>query len=429
MKITAIEPDSTAAELHIQPGDRLLELNGIKVRDIVDYRFRIAAEEILLQIERGDDLIEYELEKDYDDDLGLTFEDLKIRKCANDCIFCFVDQNPIGMRNALYFRDGDYRLSFLHGHYVTLTNMGKVELRRVVEQRMSPLYISVHVTDLAQRKEMFLYGKDDKLLEKLEYLTSNGIDLHTQIVLCPGWNDGELLERTVADLHRLSPAILSLAIVPVGLTRHRDGLPFIQAVDETYARDFIPLAHDLDQRYRNSGGERLIFLSDEWFIRAGEKLPGTAYYGDFSQVENGVGQVREFLNKWLDLIGETDTILPKPTRITIGSGQLIAPLFREKFIPELNGYTNLTVNYIPITNDFYGDSVTVSGLLTGGDIIAQIKGHDLGDMVIFSDRILSETGIVTLDDMDLAKISDQLGVPFKVVDDTPTEFFEAVRNG
>jgi len=415
--------------LELQPGDNLKAIDGKKVRDIIDYRFRITAEEVVLRIDRGDEVIEYNLEKEYDDDLGLSFEDLKIRKCANDCIFCFVDQNPKGMRAALYFRDGDYRLSFLHGHFVTLTNMGKQELQRVVEQRMTPLYISVHVTDPAKRKEMFLYGKDDKLLDKLEYLTSNGIDLHTQIVLCPGWNDGEFLERTVADLHRFLPGILSLAIVPVGLTKHRDGLPFIPAVDEAYAREFIPLAYDLDQLYRDPEGERLVFLSDEWFIRAGVKLPDSGYYGDFSQVENGVGQVRYFFNQWSDEIRQVDTYLRRPIRITIGSGRLIEPIFRDQFIPELNLIENLTVEYIPIVNKFYGDSVQVTGLLTGQDIVAQLKDRDLGKMVIFSERILSETGVVTLDDLDLVTMSDQLGVPVKVVGDSPVEFFEVLRNG
>jgi len=307
--------------------------------------------------------------------------------------------------------------------------MGKQELQRVVEQRMTPLYISVHVTDPAKRKEMFLYGKDDKLLDKLEYLTSNGIDLHTQIVLCPGWNDGEFLERTVADLHRFLPGILSLAIVPVGLTKHRDGLPFIPAVDEAYAREFIPLAYDLDQMYRDPEGERLVFLSDEWFIRAGVKLPDSGYYGDFSQVENGVGQVRYFFNQWSDEIRQVDTYLRRPIRITIGSGRLIEPIFRDQFIPELNLIENLTVEYIPIVNKFYGDSVQVTGLLTGQDIVAQLKDRDLGKMVIFSERILSETGVVTLDDLDLVTMSDQLGVPVKVVGDSPVEFFEVLRNG
>lgn len=429
MKIIAIEPNSIGFELELQPGDILEAIDGEKVRDIIDYRFRIATEEVTLRFRSGAEVAEYELEKDYDDDLGLTFEDIKIRKCANDCIFCFVDQNPAGLRQALYFRDGDYRLSFLHGHYVTLTNMGPRQLQRVVDQRLSPLYISVHVTDPDKRLEMFLYGKDDKLLDKLEFLTANGIDLHTQIVLCPGWNDGRFLEQTLADLHRFQPRILSIAIVPVGLTKHRDGLPFIPAVGEEYARNFIISARDFDQKYRTANNERLVFLSDEWFIRAGVNLPDTGYYGDFSQVENGVGQVREFLNTWEQDFDLSAINIDQPLTITLGSGMLIEPVFRQQFIPRLNSLENLTVNYTPIRNEFYGESVTVTGLLTGQDIVNQLKDRELGDLVIFSDRILSETGVVTLDDLSLEDMSRQLGVPVRVVSDQPQEFFEVVQNG
>ncbi len=429
MKIIAIEPDSIGAELQLLPGDELEAIDGDRVRDIIDYRFRIAAEEVVLRFRRGEEVAEYELEKDYDDDLGLTFEDLKIRKCANDCIFCFVDQNPVGMREALYFRDGDYRLSFLHGHYVTLTNMGPNQLKRVVDQRMSPLYISVHVTDPEKRREMFLYGKDDKLLEKLEFLTSNGIELHTQIVLCPGWNDGKLLEKTLDDLHGFLPRILSIAIVPVGLTKHRDGLPFIPGVNQDYARQFIEQSYQLDQRFRDPDGQRIVFLSDEWFIRAGINLPDSKYYGDFGQIENGVGQVRDFLNLWQAEFQPGKVKIGQSTKITIGSGLLIEPVFRNEFIPLLSQVENLAVDYQPIRNDFYGESVTVTGLITGQDIVAQLKGRELADMVIFSDRILSETGVVTLDDMSLETLSEQLGVPVRVTGDHPDEFFMAVNNG
>lgn len=429
MKITAVEPESLGAALELEPGDELLAIDGEKVRDIIDFRFRIAAEEVILKFRSGEREAEFEVEKDYDDDLGLTFEDLKIRKCANDCIFCFADQNPPGMRPALYFRDGDYRLSFLHGHYVTLTNMGPSQIQRVVDQRLSPLYISVHVTDPDQRLAMFLYGKDDKLLDKLDYLTGNGIDLHTQIVICPGWNDGRYLEKTLADLHKFAPRILSIAIVPVGLTKHREGLPHIPPVDQDYARDFIPRVYELDRQYRRADDRRLVFLSDEWFIRAGVELPDSSYYGNFGQVENGVGQVRNFFNQWESKLEMMDISIPRPITVTIGSGTLIEPVFRNDFIPRMNAIENLTVNYQPVRNDFYGESVTVTGLLTGGDIVDQLAGRELGDMVLFSERILSETGVVTLDDMDLKTISKQVGTPVKVVGDSPAEFFEVLQNG
>ena len=195
MKILTVSERSTGAEIGLKPGDKIEAIDGSRVKDIIDYRFKISDENILLRVRKPDAVQEFEIEKDYDDDLGLEFEDFRIRKCANDCIFCFVDQNPPGMREAVYFRDGDFRLSFLHGHYITMTNMGWKELKRVVEQRLTPLYISVHVTQPDKRLEMFLYGKDDLLLKKFEYLTENGIELHSQVVLCPNWNDGEFLEK------------------------------------------------------------------------------------------------------------------------------------------------------------------------------------------------------------------------------------------
>ena len=248
MKILSVSENSTGSLLGLKPGDRIEAIDGSRVRDIIDYRFKSSDENIVLRVRHKDRIEEYDIDKDYDDDLGLEFEDFRIRKCANDCIFCFVDQNPPGMRNALYFRDGDFRLSFLHGHYITLTNMGWKELKRIVEQRLTPLYISVHVTQPDKRLEMFLYGKDDTLLRKFEYLTENGIGLHSQVVLCPDWNDGSFLEKTIFDIHQFSPIARTLSIVPVGLTKHRENLPFIAPVTVEYAEKFIPLAQSLDKK-------------------------------------------------------------------------------------------------------------------------------------------------------------------------------------
>jgi len=250
MKINHVEKESIAASIGLKPGDRLESIDGSPVKDIIDYRFKVTDENILLRVRQGGELKEYDIEKDMDDNLGLEFDDFKIRGCANDCVFCFVDQNPAGMRKGLYFRDGDFRMSFLHGHFITMTNMGWKELKRVVEQRLSPLYVSVHVTDPDKRLEMFLYGKDDFLMKKFEYLTENGIELHAQVVLCPGWNDGEFLEKTVADIHSFRPNALSVSIVPVGLTKHRKGLPDLPPVTAEYAQSLIPIGKQLSAKYR-----------------------------------------------------------------------------------------------------------------------------------------------------------------------------------
>lgn len=425
MKIKSVQEDSLGFELGFKPGDIIESIDNSRVKDIIDYRFKVADENILLKVRQNGEWVEFDIEKDVDDDLGLEFEDMRIRKCANDCIFCFVDQNPPHMRDALYFRDGDFRLSFLHGHYITLTNMGWKELKRVVDQQLSPLYISVHVTDPDKRLEMFLYGKDDYLLKKFEYLTENGIELHSQVVLCPTWNDGAFLEKTIEDIHSFSPTAKSMSIVPAGLTKHRDGLPYIPSITKEYAEQTISIYHDFDKRFRHPDGSRFVVLSDEWYLRVGKDVPGSPHYHNLELEENGVGQVRSFKNLWHDF--EPPKIENK-TQVTIGSGVLISEIFRNWFIPKLNAIQNLSINYIPIKNELFGENeVTVTGLLTGGAIINQLKDKDLGDKVIFSERIVNETsGEKTLDDLTLEDISNAIGVPFHVSPDEPEAFFKVL---
>jgi len=231
MKIIKVHPNSLAETIGLQPGDRLLKINGKRVIDEIDYKFRMTEELLILDISIKGQLERIEVEKEYDDDLGVKFEEMKIRGCANDCVFCFVDQNPPNMRDGMYFRDGDYRMSYLYGHYITLTNMGKNELNRIVEQRMSPLYISIHVTDSQLRRKLFLYKKDDGILDKLQFLTENDIKLHTQIVLMPNVNDKKYLLRTLRDLYSFYPVLKTCTIVPVGLTKYRKGLMEIKVVN------------------------------------------------------------------------------------------------------------------------------------------------------------------------------------------------------
>ena len=430
MKINYVEKESIAASIGLKPGDRLESIDGSRVKDIIDYRFKVTDEKILLKVKQDGEINEYDIEKDVDDNLGLGFDDFKIRGCANDCVFCFVDQNPTGMRDGLYFRDGDFRMSFLQGHFVTMTNMGWKELKRIVEQRLSPLYVSVHVTDPDKRLEMFLYGKDDFLMKKFEYLTENGIELHAQVVLCPGWNDGKFLEKTVEDIYSFRPNALSMSIVPVGLTKHRDGLPNLPRVTAEYARSFIPIGKQLSAKYRQENGKNFVFLSDEWFLKIGAALPNQNYYAGHDLQENGVGQVANFMADWKDNIADYSSGLKKPTSITIGTGTLIADYFNTNFIPLLKTVSNLDVKLKSINNTFFGeDDVTVSGLLTGQDIITQLADQELGDMVLFSNRILNEDDTLTLDDMTLGQISHALEVPVRVVGDSPAEFFTAINHG
>ena len=428
MKIIKVHPESLGTQIGLTPGDKLIKINNQRVKDEIDYQFKISEQLVKLQFEIDGSTIEYEIEKDYDDTLGVEFEEFKIRACANDCVFCFVDQNPEGMRSELYFRDGDFRLSYLHGHYITMTNMGQKQLDRIVEQKLSPLYLSVHITDVELRKKLLLYKQDDKLLDKIKFLTDNDIELHTQIVLMPSLNDGKYLLKTIDDLYKFYPKLKSLSIVPVGLTKHRKGLIELQSVDKKYAEKFIQEIDSISQNYKTNKNP-FILLSDEWYLICKKELPPTYDYDDLDLVENGVGQVRSFM----DNFEKEKIIFPKkiikPTKLTIVTGMLIYEYFRKNVVDYLNqNIDNLEVQIIGITNNFYGDVVNVAGLLTGRDIINQLIGKDLGSSVWLSHRVLNDDRTMTLDNMTLDDISNRLNVTVNISDDSILEILESVVN-
>ena len=428
MKIIKILPDGLGKVIGLQPGDRLLKINGKRVQDEIDYRFRITEEKLILDFEIKGQIEQVEVEKEYDDDLGVEFEEIKIRSCANDCVFCFVDQNPPNMREGMYFRDGDYRMSYLQGHYITMTNMGQNDFNRIIEQRLSPLYISVHVTDTKLRQELFLYKRDDRLLEKLKFLTNNGIELHTQIVLMPSVNDGQYLFKTLSDLYEFSPRLKTCTIVPVGLTEHRKGLMEISGVSKKYAKDLLRQLFHMRKQFPGAISPFILF-SDEWYILADELLPPLSEYGEENLTENGVGQVSHFLSKFESESTNYPLELPKERNITIVTGMLIHNIFQEKVIPVLNQIKKINVSLIPIKNNFFGNSVTVTGLLTGKDIITQLRSQSLGDEVWISHRILNEDGSKTLDDFTLEDISRSLDCPVRVGKDSFLALVKALYNG
>ena len=415
MKIVKIKENSLAQEIGLSSGDRLLKINGEKVLDHLDYEFRIADENVVLDLQINGELNQIIVEKNYDDDLGVEFEEMKIRKCGNDCVFCFVDQNPENMRDGIYFRDGDYRMSYLYGHYITMTNMSKKELKRIVEQRLSPLYISVHATDKKLRKELLLYkwGKDDFLLEKIKYLIDNGIELHGQIVLIPNKNDGDQLLKTASEIYQFYPQFKTLSIVPVGLTRHREGLPDLEYVNQQYAKNLFKVYPKLNKQFPGSKSP-FIILSDEWYILGGKPFPPKSFYGDYDLVENGVGQFRDFLDRFNSEKKNFPRVLKTKTKISIVTSTLVFDIFIKKIKPVLDKIKNLKVNFFQIENNFFGDSVTVAGLLTGKDIISQLKGKDIGSSVWATYRILNDEQTLTLDDMTLDDISKELQTEFKV---------------
>ena len=427
MKIVNVQPDSLAETIGLHPGDRLLKINGKRVIDEIDYKFRITDELLVLDLEINGRLDRVEIEKEYDDDLGVEFEEMKIRECANKCVFCFVDQNPPNMRDSMYFRDGDYRMSYLYGHYITLTNMGQNELNRIVTQRMSPLYISVHVTDTQLRRRLFLYKRDDGLLEKLRFLTENGIELHTQIVLMPNINDKKYLLGTLTDIYQFYPKLKTCTIVPVGLTKHRQGLMDISVVSKQYAQKMLEQLPDMKKDFPGKKGP-FVLCSDEWYILADVPFPNVNEFGDTDLSENGVGQVPNFLNRFHSETLQFPKHLKKPFHITLVTGTLIAETFNCEIVPVLNKIQNLAVTVIPIKNEFFGNTVTVSGLLTGRDIISQLIARGMGDEIWLSHRILNDEGIYTLDDMTLKDIEAELERPIKVGEDSFQELLNGLGN-
>lgn len=424
--ISEIIPESIAEELEMIAGDRLLAINGHKLRDIVDYSYYSAAEEeLVLEVEKIDgEIWELELEREPGESLGIIFESPKPSKCSNNCIFCFVHQLPKGLRKPLYVKDEDYRLSFLNGNYVTLANLKQHELQRIIEQRLSPLYISVHCTEPQLREKLLGVSGIPPILQQLQRLADAGIWMHTQIVLCPGLNDGDILAQTIKECATFHPAVQSIAIVPLGLTSHRKGLPALQPVTPEYAADFVKTWQPEAQKLRKKLGEPFLFLADEWFLKAKVPFPPIKEYGEFPQIENGVGMVPLFLR-------ETKQILKgaRPLgsfKVTVATGCSIFPLVNE-FAENLEKATGVTINVKAIENRLFGASVTVSGLVSGNDIAAALAGEQLGKALLLPDVMVKEGESVFLDDVSLDELEKQLGVAVVLFDSTPKGFYLALK--
>lgn len=421
MKIIELDQNGIGARHGLSLGADLLKINGHPLNDIIDYDFYVADEELEIVFRKDGREFIKNITKDPDADLGIGFKPIRIRACANDCIFCFADQNPPGVRESLNFRDGDYRFSFLHGHFVTMTNMGQAQLNRVVEQRLSPLYVSVHVTDQTVRQKLMLFGKDDRVLEKLAFLVENNIELHTQIVLCPGYNDGDILFKTIDDLYQFQPQLKTVSLVPVGLTKWRQNLAQLTTVTPEYAKTMIPLAEKWDNQYRRPDGQRFVYLSDEWFILADAPMPETEYYDDYLMVENGVGQCRAFAEDLQEQVRNFPLRLKQPTKLTFVTGKLPFKFLSQTMEPVLNRVENLEWDLVPIANERLGaDLVTVTGLLCGRDVVVQLKAHGVGDAVYLSHRMFNEDGL-TLDDITRDEIEQKLGVPVRIHTEDMTE--------
>lgn len=424
-KIIDIQKGSIAEELDLAKGDILLRINGREITDVIDYIEWMEDEYLELSIIKadGEEWI-IELEKEPGEDLGLIFEyDLmdQERTCKNKCIFCFVDQLPKGMRSSLYYKDDDWRLSFLVGNYITLTNLSDFDVTRIVEKQISPLYISVHTTNPDLRKKMLNNRFAGDALKYLQRMADAGIQLHTQIVLCPSWNDGEELDQTISDLWEKRNSVQSVAVVPVGLTGHRDKLTLIQPFSPQQASQVIDQVDKWQKIFRSKGNTGFIYAADEFFVTAGRDFPPADYYDNFPQVENGVGLTVQFASEFEEALAyrrlNEKTVEKgqyKPINQTIVTGFSAAGII-QAMADKVNTAFQTRVKVIGVENRFFGPSVTVAGLVTGGDIIKSLQGMQLGRRILIPETMLRKGQDVFLDDMSLAELEERLGIPVVAV--------------
>ena len=435
--ISGVEPDSVAMDAGIEPGDFLLSVNGQKVIDIFDYRFLTTESKLLIEIEKADgDLWEIDIEKDEYEDLGIEFEDPLIseaRSCTNNCVFCFIDQLPKNMRQTVYFKDDDSRLSFLSGNYVTLTNMKKAELDRIIRYKMTPVNVSVHTTNPQLRTEMLRNRFAGDVLEKIETLTRGGITVNTQIVLCKGLNDGEELDRTIRELSELHPGIASISVVPVGLTKWREGLYHLEPFDQKDANVVLEQVGGWQQKLLKELGTRLVYVADELYIKAGAKLPQYDDYEDFPQIENGVGlmtslvyEFHEYMKKHLKQLDAFCSSCSGMRTVSIATGTCAYDYIKELAQILEKRYNNLRIETYPIKNDFFGENVTVTGLLTGGDIFYQLKDKELGSELLLSDSMLRSGEDLFLDDYTVGSLSSKLNKRVTIVKNSGEDFIKKI---
>ena len=412
LEIADVLPEGTAARHGLAPGDKLVSINGNDVRDSIDYQFLISDERLSIKVLRQDGALRtIRIVKDPDDTLGIQLEPFAIRQCRNKCIFCFVDQMPKGCRRSLYVRDDDYRASFLYGNYITLTNLQEKDWERIFTQRLSPLYVSVHSTEPALRTAIMRGRTSPDIVACLERLANGGIRMHTQIVLCPGVNDGRHLVRTIDDLAALYPAVQSIAVVPVGLTGHREGLYRLRSFRKSEARQVVQTLQMLSDRCKRKLGTRLVFPSDEFYIKAGIDVPSLSSYEDLPQIENGVGMVAQFL------ADAKRTRVPSqvpPVHITAITGVSFAPILNV-VLARIRGIHGATVRLITAKNSLFGPSVTVAGLLAGRDIVNAVKGKRLGSLLAIPSASVKDDDGLFLDGLKLSELEAATGVPVKTV--------------
>ncbi len=406
IEVVDVDPRGIAAGRGIRAGDTIVSVNGIAVNDAIDYQFLVAEEQVRIKLcTREGDARSLFIRKNSDDMLGLAFAPFPVKRCRNKCVFCFVDQMPPGCRKSLYVKDDDYRASFLYGNYITLGALTEYDWQRIVRQRLSPLYLSVHTTDHALRRSMLGNSKAPDIMDGMKKLASYGIRMHTQIVLCPGVNDGDHLQRTLGDLASLFPAVVSIAVVPVGLTSFRKNLFVLRPFTLREARAVIAQVTRYGAALKRKFGSRVVYASDEFYIKARAAVPGPHFYEDFPQIENGVGMVTDFLDS------AARTRLPAriaPRKVTLVTGVSFGKILKEA-TSGLRNIPGLTLNQITVQNKFFGPSVTVAGLLAGRDIADALEGRRLGNLVVIPSETLNDDKMF-LDCMSLEQLEKRLKV-------------------
>lgn len=433
-EISGVIPGSIGAELGVEKGDFLISINGIVPQDLIDYRYLSADEYIDVEIEKPDrQRIVLEIEKDADEDLGLvftqdTFDGMK--RCKNKCIFCFVDQMPPNLRDSLYIKDDDYRLSLLYGNFITLTNMKEADLQRIMEMHISPIYISVHSTEPEIRKRMLNNPQAGKLISIMTRLAEAGIEMHTQVVLCPGINDGEHLAETIATLQNFWPQVKSVAVVPVGITKYQKN-PLLRSYTPSEAKIIIRDVTWRQEEFKSKINSNFVFLADEFYLLAGEEIPSYDHYEGFPQIENGVGLVRYFWHDFQKAAPKLPQALKNKKKFFIVTGISGGPVL-EPIIQRLNEIKNLEVNLIKISNDFFGRTVTVTGLLTGHDLILGLeewrKEEEEVPEIFISSTMLKYGADVFLDNTKISQVAARLNCKINVLEPKGESLVTAIKN-
>ncbi|HEY9866524.1 MAG TPA: TIGR03279 family radical SAM protein [Candidatus Obscuribacterales bacterium] len=418
-KITTVLPDSIAAEIGFEPGDAIISINGQQPRDLIDYQFLCADEFLELEVldTRGKSH-KIEIEKDYDQDLGLEFQSALfdgLIQCNNRCPFCFIDQQPPGKRETLYLKDDDYRLSFLYGSYLTLTNLSPKEWDRISQMRLSPLYVSVHATEPEIRIQLLKNPRAGQILDQLQWFKKNRLQIHAQVVVCPGINDGKHLEQTILDLAQFHrgriPTVASIAVVPVGLTRFRPNQDELIPVTPEKAQEIITQVQTLQQKFQQELGSTCVWIADELFLIAGAELPPESDYQDYPQIGNGVGSIRKFIKEFEQAVKDYPLqSCSTPRQFTWVVGNAVEKAF-QPLVNSLNEISGLTVNLVALASQYWGQEITVTGLLTGQDLRQKLTGKILGDGILLPSVMLKQGEAIFLDDMTVAELAEQLQIP------------------